>query len=58
MCSSAHMSSLTKNPRFLAEEEKDMSKPQTEMVLGLETEKEGLCFIIVKLVLKHPGLDV
>ena len=34
------MSSLMKKARFLAKEEKDVSQPQTEMVEGLETEKD------------------
>ena len=28
-------------PRFLAEEEKDISQPQTEMVVGLPTEEDS-----------------
>ena len=34
------MSSLTLKPSFLAEEEKEISQPQTEIVVGLETEKD------------------
>ena len=41
MCSSMLMSSLMKKTRFLAEEEKDISQPQTEMVVGLPTEKDS-----------------
>ena len=40
MCSSTLMSSLTLKPSFLAEEEKEISQPQTEIVVGLETEKD------------------
>ena len=40
MCSSMLMSSLMQKPRFLAEEEKCISEPQAEMVVGLETEKD------------------
>ena len=36
----AHVISEVKNPRFLAEEEKDISQPQTEMVVGLPTKKD------------------
>ena len=38
------MSFVMRKPRFLAEKEKQISQPQTEMVVGLETEKEpGRC---------------
>ena len=40
MCSSMLMPSVMWNPRFLAEEEKQISQPQREKVLGLETEKD------------------
>ena len=34
------MSSMMKKPRFLAEEVKDISQPQTEMVAGLGTGRD------------------
>ena len=39
ICSSM-LSSVMQKPRFLAKEEKQISQPQTEMVVGLETEKD------------------
>ena len=56
-----------KKPRFLAEEAKEISQPQTEMIVGLGTGRDledeqmrrASVFIIVRFqfVFQHPNLD-
>ena len=66
MCSRL-MSSVMKKPRFLAEEAKEISQPQTEMIVGLGTGRDledeqmrraSVLGVQFQFVFQHPNLDV